>query len=67
MMDGQVLELLHRKIQERINDLTESMVGGAAQDFAEHRHQVGAIRGLATAQMEINDLLHRLKEKDNDD
>jgi hypothetical protein len=36
------------------------------KDFAEYKNLCGEIRGLATAQMEIKDLVRKLKESDDE-
>ena len=66
-MDKQILELLMRKLQERIDALKDATVSGAAADYAAYQNLVGQVRGLAAAQMEANDLLRKLKEAENDD
>jgi len=65
MMDSQVLDLLSKKYTEEIRAIEESLGAGAAKDYAEYQNLCGVIRGLLTAQREINDLLRKLK--DNDD
>jgi hypothetical protein len=63
----QVLELLFKKLQERVEDTTVALQSGAAKDFADYKDLCGVVRGLGLAQMEINDLLRKLKDIDNDD
>jgi hypothetical protein len=65
MMDDQVLELLSKKCTEEIRAIEESLGAGAAKDYAEYQNMCGVIRGLLTAQREINDLLRRVKEYDD--
>jgi uncharacterized membrane-anchored protein YhcB (DUF1043 family) len=65
-MDDQVLELLKKKIEEERKAVVESLVDGIAKDYAEYQHLCGVIRGLLTAQREINDLLRKLKDSDDD-
>jgi hypothetical protein len=66
MMESQSLELLNRKLTEEVRVLQENLGGGGAKDFAEYQNLCGVIRGLLTAQREINDLLRKLKDLDND-
>lgn len=61
-MDGQIIEYLSKKIQEEIQAIEENLARGAAKDYAEYQNLCGVIRGLLTAQREINDLLRKLKE-----
>ena len=67
MMDDKVLQLLLRKLEERIAGIEQALSSGSAPDYAAYQNLVGQVRGLAAAQMEINDLLRRLKEAENDD
>ena len=67
MMDSQVLDLLSKKYTEEIRAIEESLGAGAAKDYAEYQNLCGVIRGLLTAQREINDLVRKLKDYDNDD
>jgi hypothetical protein len=65
-MDKKILELLHSRISERITTISESLVGGVAEDYAEYRRLCGVVTGLLTAQREIQDLATKLKETDED-
>ena len=64
-MDTQALEYLHGKLQEEIRVVEESLTRGVAKDFAEYQNLCGVIRGLLTAQREINDLLRKVKDYDD--
>lgn len=63
--EKQILELLIKKLQDRVFTISESLRNGSAKDFAEYQSLCGVVRGLELAQMEINDLLRRLKEQDD--
>ena len=63
--EQQVLELLTKKIQDRVFSVSESLRTGSAKDYAEYQNLCGVVRGLELAQMEANDLLRRLKEQDD--
>lgn len=65
-MDSQILDLLHEKLETRRQELIESLGDGVAKDYPAYQNLCGVIRGLLTAQSEINDLLRRLKENDDD-
>ena len=65
--DQQVLELLIRKLRERVEAMSDSLRSGSAKDYAEYQGLCGVVRGLELAQMEANDLLRKLKEINNDD
>jgi hypothetical protein len=64
-MDTQVLDYLRGKLQEELKSVEESLAQGVAKDYAEYQNLCGVIRGLLTAQREINDLLRRVKEHDD--
>jgi hypothetical protein len=59
-----VLEHLRRKLREAMNDKADDVAMGGATDFADYRHRVGIIEGLAIAEREIVDLIERLKDAD---
>ena len=65
MMDTQALTYLRDRLQEEVRSVEESLAQGAAKDFAEYQNLCGVIRGLLTAQREINDLLRKVKEYDD--
>ena len=64
-MDKQALEYLLKKYSEEIRSLEESLGAGVAKDYAEYQNLCGVIRGLLTAQREINDLLRKVKDYDD--
>jgi hypothetical protein len=65
MMDTQIIDYLKSKYQEEIGSVQESLVGGNAKDYAEYQHLCGVIRGLLTAQRELNDLFQKMKDYDD--
>jgi hypothetical protein len=65
-MIEQVLSLLSRKIGDRRDQLTETIANGSVNDYASYREIVGVIRGLATCEQEIEDLVRRYKEDDDE-
>lgn len=58
--------LVASKLEERRQQLMEALGEGSPKDFAEYRYVCGTIRGLDTALSEINDLLRRVKEMDDE-
>jgi hypothetical protein len=66
MMDEQILSHLHDKLEAKRLQLVEDLGEGVAKDYAAYQNLCGVIRGLLTAQYEINDLLRKLKENDDD-
>jgi hypothetical protein len=65
-MDVKLADVLNRKIQEHINQHLGVLSDGVAKDYAHYKELCGAIRGLQTAQMEINDLVRKLKDDEDD-
>ena len=65
MMDTQALTYLRDRLQEEVRAVEESLAQGVAKDYAEYQNLCGVIRGLLTAQREINDLLRKVKEYDD--
>ena len=62
MMDTQALTYLRDRLQEEVRQVEESLAQGVAKDYAEYQNLCGVIRGLLTAQREINDLLRKVKD-----
>ena len=65
-MDKQILELLNKKIEEQVKSHSEVLLEGNLEDFASYKWQCGVIQGLLTAQREVNDLLRKLKDENDD-
>jgi hypothetical protein len=65
-MEHKVLMVISSKIEERRQQLIDAIGDGSAKDFPEYRYLCGTIRGLDTALLEINDLLRRFKDMDDE-
>jgi len=65
-MDDKLLMLLTSRLEERRQQLMESLASGGPNDFAEYRYLCGTIRGLTFAQSEIEDLVRNLRDMDNE-
>jgi len=65
-MELKIFEVLNSKINERIQDLNGTLSDGVAKDYADYRGMCGVIKGLRTAQYELNDLLRKIKESDDE-
>jgi len=65
-MASTVMELLQKKLEERKKLIVESVGSGVAKDYPEYRDLCGVIRGLTTAQQEIEDLVRKLKDEDDE-
>lgn len=61
-----VFEVLVDRLQESKDSCEESLVGGAAKDYAQYREICGVIRGLNTAIMEVQDLSRNFIGNDDD-
>lgn len=59
-----VLEYLRKKIRDMMNIHADHIATGGVNDWAEYRHQVGVIEGLAKAERELLDLEERLSRQD---
>lgn len=57
-------EILQRKLDEDRVAMVDTLISGAAKDFADYRHMCGVIRGLDTAYRHITDLAERVKKED---
>ena len=65
---GAVVRPEDDKVEDKkpeIKVLQESLGSGVAKDYAEYQNLCGVIRGLLTAQREINDLLRQVKDYDD--
>jgi hypothetical protein len=65
-MELKIFEILDSKLNERVMDLSRSLSEGVAKDHAEYKGMCGVIKGLQTAQYELNDLLRKIKENDDE-
>jgi hypothetical protein len=65
-MQHQVLDILKAKLDEQIKPLQQAICDGSAKTYDHYKELCGTIRGLQTAQLEINDLVRKLKDLDDD-
>jgi hypothetical protein len=61
-----VFDVLREKLIAHKHAIADSLVSGAIKDYAEYRELCGLIRGLETAQREIQDLAQNYMDDDND-
>jgi hypothetical protein len=61
-----VFDVLREKLQESVDSCEESLVSGAAKDYAQYREICGVIRGLTTAIRELQDLSRNYMEDEDD-
>ena len=65
-MELKIFDVLNQKINERVQDLNGALSDGTAKDYADYRGMCGVIKGLRTAQFELNDLLRKIKDDDDE-
>lgn len=65
-MDQKLLSHLDSKLKEREAELVEFLSRGGASSYDGYKEVCGQIRGLQAAQLEIADLVRKLKEHDDD-
>jgi hypothetical protein len=66
MMNHKLLDILNGKLQEQVQQLTEVVSAGGAKSHEHYKELCGTIRGLQTAQMELADLVRKIKDYDDD-
>ena len=64
--ERQMLDHLFNKLKEREREVSESIAEGSCKDFAEYRNLCGVIQDLRRARMEVQDLVQRYEEFEND-
>lgn len=65
-MDERVMKLLFDKNEQRRKELAEHLASGGAKSYEEYKEVVGVIRGLLQANQNIEDLVERTKESDDE-
>jgi hypothetical protein len=65
-MEMKIFEIVNKRILERVMDLSRALSDGVAKDYADYKEMCGVIKGLQTAQYELNDLLRKIKEDDDE-
>lgn len=58
------LEVLLKQIDEKAQQLQDSIVNGNLEDFADYKKLCGEVRGLLTARGYVLDLKDRLEKSD---
>jgi len=65
-MDPKIFEVLNKKFEDQINGFRQVLCGGGAKSFDHYKELSGTIRGLQLAQLELGDLVRKLKDFDDD-
>jgi hypothetical protein len=66
MMDTKFIEILNKKFEAQIESFRSVLCGGGANSFDHYKELSGTIRGLQLAQLELGDLVRKLKEHDDE-
>lgn len=64
--ERQMLDHLFNKLKDREKELSLALSDSVAKDFAEYKHLCGVIQGLRQAKLEVQDLVQRYEEFEND-
>lgn len=64
--ERQMLDHLFNKLKDREREVSDSMIDGSCKDFAEYKNLCGVIQGLRRAKLEVQDLVQRYEEFEND-
>jgi len=66
MMETKIFEILNRKFEDQIDGFRQVLCGGGAKSFDHYKELSGTIRGLQLAQLELGDLVRKLKDNDDE-
>lgn len=58
------LEIIRKKIRNKMNELADDIALGSAKDFVEYKYLTGIISGLAMVERDIIDLERVQREAD---
>jgi len=58
------LEVLLKQLDEKVQQLQDSIVNGNLEDYADYKKLCGEVRGLLTARGYVLDLKDRLEKSD---
>lgn len=61
----ELLEHISKKLKERESELIRVVSDGGCKSFDHYKELCGFIRGLQTAQLEIEDLVRKIKVNDD--
>ena len=60
-MSDNILLVLRKTLGEERVALSQSLLAGFCEDYAEYRHNTGILKGLAIAERELTDLNDRIE------
>lgn len=59
-----VLDVLRKKIRERMNDIADAMSTGGCRSYEEYQRLCGVIEGLAHTERDLLDLKQSMEQMD---
>ena len=62
MMDHKLLDILNGKLEEQLQSFKKVLCDGGAKSYDHYKELSGTIRGLQLAQVELGDLVRKLKD-----
>jgi hypothetical protein len=65
-MDIKIYEVLNKKFEAQIEGFKSVLCDGGAKSFDHYKELSGTLRGLQLAQLELGDLVRKLKENDDE-
>lgn len=65
-MDERVLDILNKKLEVQVEGFKSILCDGGAKSFDHYKELSGTIRGLQLAQLELGDLVRKLKDIDDE-
>ena len=57
------LDVLRKKIRERMNDIADAIAAGSCKDMEDYRRMCGIIEGLAYVERDILDLREQAEKE----
>jgi len=65
-MEEKIFNLVIKKLSDRQAEIIELMSDGGCKSFDHYKELCGFLRGLRSAQLELGDLVQKLKVNDDD-
>jgi hypothetical protein len=65
-MDSKLFETLNKKLEAQVEGFRAVLCDGGAKSYDHYKELSGTIRGLQLAQMELGDLVRKLKDSDDE-
>ena len=66
MMETKIFDILNGKLEEEVKSVMQVLCDGGATSYDHYKELSGTIRGLQLAQLELGDLVRKLKEHDDE-